>query len=363
MKSNQQTRTVFVIGAGASCEFSLPTGETLKRSIASKLDFLMDDLGRYHGGDLEIRLALILKSKENTGFANWIDSTTLISQAMPLAPSIDNFLNIHSDNEVVKFAGKSAIVKAIIEAEKASNLYYDPCSGDPKQIKFRNCENTWINSFFKSVTADCPISELPNRFNKLVFIVFNYDRCIEHFLFHAIMQYYNVDAKTSASMLSHLRVYHPYGTVGSLPYRGAESQTHFGATLEPNHIIQLSANINTFTEGSSKPEAELFEMRGALSQAQQIIFLGFAFHDINMNLLCEPKSEIKKDFIPRIFATAVGHSPSNTEEIISMLTRRFQTQKNMISIRYDRTCNELLNDYSRSIHFKPSPADSTARYT
>lgn len=362
MKPNQPTRSVFVIGAGASCEFSLPSGEMLKRSIASKLNFSMDDLGRYHGGDSEIRLALTLKSNENPTFNNWIDSTSLISRAMPLASSIDNFLNIHSDNEVVKFAGKAAIVKSIIEAEKASSLYYDPLSGDGKQIRFKNCENTWLNSFFKSVTTNCPVSELHKRFKNLTFIIFNYDRCIEHFLLHAIMLYYNVDAETSANILSHLQIYHPYGTVGSLPYIGATAHTEFGATLEPNHIIRLSTNINTFTEGSNKPDTELSDMREILSRANQIIFLGFAFHEINMDLLYTYEANIKNDFLPRIFATAVGQSPSDTEEITSMLSKRGRTQKNMISIRNDKKCNDLLNEYSRSIHFKIPPTNSTAQY-
>lgn len=359
---NRQASSVFIIGAGASCEFDLPAGDKLKQSIASKLNFSMDDFGKYHGGDNEIRLALTLRSNEDPTFNNWIDSTLLISQAMPLAPSIDNFLNIHSDNEVVKFAGKSAIVKCIIEAEKSSRLYYDPFTSRAKQIRFRNSENTWLNSFFKSVTTNCSLGELCIRFKKISFIVFNYDRCIEHFLLHAIMLYYNIDIDTSASVLSNLDIYHPYGTVGKLRNHAVTAPTPFGASLQPNEIIRLANNITTFTEGSNKSDTELFEMRKTLAEASQIVFLGFAFHDINMELLCAHKSSKIIETNPRIFATAFGQSSSDTEEIAKMLSKRFRCQKSAIIIRNDIKCNELLNEYSRAIDIKGSPANMTVQY-
>jgi hypothetical protein len=49
------------------------------------------------------------------------------------------------------------------------------------------------------------------------FIVFNYDRCIEHFIFHAAQSYYGVDPGRAAQFVAAISFYHPYGSIAPLP--------------------------------------------------------------------------------------------------------------------------------------------------
>jgi hypothetical protein len=50
------------------------------------------------------------------------------------------------------------------------------------------------------------------RFSTSVsFIVFNYDRCLEQFLFHALQKLYGLESQEAFAMLTDLRIIHPYG--------------------------------------------------------------------------------------------------------------------------------------------------------
>jgi hypothetical protein len=56
------SQTLFIVGAGASCEVKLPAGIDLKRQIRSKLNFEFEHEGLYFptSGDNEIFEALRL---------------------------------------------------------------------------------------------------------------------------------------------------------------------------------------------------------------------------------------------------------------------------------------------------------------
>jgi hypothetical protein len=44
----------------------------------------------------------------------------------------DDFLDIHQKNKFANMAGKAAIVRAILEAERASKLFYDRSNANNK---------------------------------------------------------------------------------------------------------------------------------------------------------------------------------------------------------------------------------------
>lgn len=54
-----KSKTVFIVGAGASCEAGLPSGDTLKERIAELLDIRFNDWGSDQiSGDRRIVKAL-----------------------------------------------------------------------------------------------------------------------------------------------------------------------------------------------------------------------------------------------------------------------------------------------------------------
>src|ERR1700749_1549999 len=89
--------TVFVVGAGGSCEFGMPSGAQLKNIISEKTTYTVDN-GKRNRGDWELVDAL---SKPSSGLdKNTILHTTReLAQAMPLALASANYLPTHSGDK------------------------------------------------------------------------------------------------------------------------------------------------------------------------------------------------------------------------------------------------------------------------
>lgn len=142
-----KSKTLFIVGAGASCEAGLPSGHDLKRRISDQLEINVID-GAARSGTYEALMHKSMALKDS--FVNYKNAAKQISRAMPLAISIDNYLDAHAHDSRIELCGKLAIVEAILESEKKSSLY--PAESLGHTIKFRNIENTWYTAFFKVLT-------------------------------------------------------------------------------------------------------------------------------------------------------------------------------------------------------------------
>jgi hypothetical protein len=122
-----RSKTVFVVGAGASREAGLPTGAELKRIIASKLDIKYRYGYELISGNPEIAEALREQAQQNGQDPNlFLHEAHKISDAMPQAISIDNFIDAHQGNVILEVCGKLSIAHSILEAEKNSKIYSNP---------------------------------------------------------------------------------------------------------------------------------------------------------------------------------------------------------------------------------------------
>ena len=175
--------TVFVIGAGASKEAELPTGNELTSRISELLDIRFDDTWgeRIESGDYAIVEALRLHVQQLGGgkgnMQPYIKAARHISDAMPQAISIDNFIETQQDNDnidEIALCGKLAIVRSILDAEKRSLLYFKRKRID-SNINFGSLEKTWYIPFFQMLTENCGKSGLKDSFESITLIIFNYD--------------------------------------------------------------------------------------------------------------------------------------------------------------------------------------------
>jgi hypothetical protein len=204
------------------------------------------------------------------------------------------------------------------------------------------------------LTENCQKNELTERFKSLTLIVFNYDRCIEHFIYHALQEYYNISADESAELVKNINIYHPYGKVGNLPWENSDRKIAFGA--EPNHqqLLELSQKIKTFTEGTDPAESEIIAIRNHMSLANKVVFLGFAFHKLNMALIT-PTSFDHTNSTLKCFATAYGVSDSDKAVIEGQIKGLYQSNasyQNEIKVNMaNLTCGKFFADYSRSLSF------------
>ena len=344
-------KTAFVIGAGASKEANLPTGLELKNTIAQLLDIRFPDGYTQKSGDFTIYEALRHFVKEennqNGDINSYLHEAWHVTSAMPQAISIDNFIDTHRDNAKIALCGKLAIVKSILDAERYSLLYFENRRID-STVNFKALERTWYSSFFQLLTENCSKYELKARFQTIALIIFNYDRCIEHFLLHAVQNYYKINETEAAELVKYINIYHPYGQVGYLPWQQHQSSVGFGETPNAQKLLLVADQIKTFAEGTDPDASEITEIREHMAKVSHLIFLGFAFHKLNMKLLT-PTPNLKGFNVVRCFATAYHLSESNKEAISEKIRSLYSPE---VGIKMaDLQCYAFFNEYKNSLEF------------
>ncbi len=270
-----------------------------------------------------------------------------IRDAMPQVISIDNFLDQHSDDKQIELCGKLAIVRKILEAESRSHLFIDP-SNIYNKMRFSDIEHTWVTNFWKLLTENCSQEALEGRFKSVAFIIFNYDRCIEHYLYYSLQNVYNMSPGDAASLVKCIEIYHPYGTVGSLPWLGQPNSIEYGATPNPHQLVNLAKQIKTFTEGTDEQSSDVLSIRSLTMTSSRILFLGFAFHKLNIDLLFSTPAN--QSAVRHIFATANGLSKSDISSIEVEIRNMGVSQANVL-IRGDLKCSQIFQEYWRSLSF------------
>ena len=341
--------TVYIIGAGASFEADLPVGNSLKDEIARilKMEF---EHGSFKDGNYELYQALRRHTNNNnTEVDEYLQACRHIRNNMPLAISIDNFIDSERGNEKLALCGKIGIVDSILKAEKRSKLYYDRYRGS-RTINFSGLESAWYLPFFRTLTENCRAEDLAERFSSITLVIFNYDRCIEHFLHNALMTYYRLSEAEAAEVIASLTFIHPYGTVGSLQWQDRASSTvmEYGGDIQTNQLIEYAQRIRTFTEGAHSDSMGI--LKSKMKCAERIVFLGFAFHRLNMELLS--LTDVDRYANPAeidCYATAFETSKSDQESINSSISHLYEGE---LKIHIENmTCSKLFSDYSRSLGY------------
>lgn len=348
-------KTVFIVGAGASEEAGLPTGHELKKIIAKALDIQFDYGYQMNRGDRQLYAALRLEADKAPSQKDLIQSFQqagwYIRDAMPQAISIDNFIDVHSADKHIELCGKLAIVRTILDAEARSALFVDPMQGK-RQLNHGGIEGTWFNGFFQRLTENCKPSGLAERLSSVVLVIFNYDRCVEQYLYYAFQNFYpSLNASEVGSLLRNVKIYHPYGTVGSIPWLRQDDAIEYGATPNAEQLLKLTSKIKTFTEGTDEAASDVVDIRFHVKNSLRLVFLGFAFHRLNNELLLPSGSSTSPPSGRSVFATAYGVSNSNVAAISAELAARGVLSAKDIQIRNDLTCSQLFTEYSRSMSF------------
>ena len=345
-------KTVIVVGAGASTEFGLPDGEGLKKGIHSLLDMEYDHFEGLKKGDREIWAAIKKYLNDNNLSTqpeddHYFQACGQICNTLPQSESVDNYIHSHRGHKGIELCAKLAIVRSILDAEKNSNLYIDT-SNIYNKIDFKKNESTWLNKFFILLTSGYLVEEIAERLTNITFIIFNYDRCIEHFLYHSLQNYCLITGNEAAKLLEDLNIYHPYGTVGNLHWRDSENIADFGTEPNVGLLLELVSQIKTFTEGTDPESSEIKAIRKSIRDANMVLFLGLAFRNLTLDLI---RPEIKtKEPIRRtlVFATAKNYSIHNRDISRNKLQSLCYCNLNNVVIRNELGCKELFTDYSES---------------
>lgn len=340
-----------LIGAGASKELGLPIGSELKENIARLLRIEFDDWGsKLQRGDYSICEAL--RNHATTIYDGqrlinpFLADLHHISDAMPQAISIDHFINDQRGRDNIEICGKLGITRAILQSEKSSSLYLKNERREDR-IDFSTTEASWLNPFARIITQSCTSNDLLNRFANIALIIFNYDRCVEHFLYHWLQSYYKVDQRLAAELVQSIDIYHPYGTVGPLPWQDQQRGVAYGADLHPQQLLNVAMQIKTFTEGTDPSSSEICGIRDLIGDTEKIVFLGFAYHKLNLDLL---RPQLPTNASSReIYGTAVGVSDVDIGIIQVELGQLFNCSRDFVHLRNNLPCNKIFGEFNHGL--------------
>jgi hypothetical protein len=342
--------TLLIIGAGAGQEVGLPVGTELSGQIANKVNFLHDDIGRIVGGDPEIRRLLVQKSRGGgEAVASYYSAGRQIAQGIQFSRSIDEFINKHKDNQEIQFCAKLAIAQAIVEAERSSALFIDQTIANRDFARPSQIQNSWFMEFVRILHDGLAKSDIDKLLDRLTIINFNYDRCVEQFLFYSLQYSYGVDAQRAAQALAGAKIIHPYGHLGALPWQDSHLGLHFGGDPHGStDILRISARIKTFYE-QLQDEVDLAAIKTAVAKADRIVFLGFGFHPQNMTML----RPVESTSVRQIYGTAYGESDAGvgtiTRNVRAVMGNEFINTSGQFHINRHLKCLNLLNEYSREL--------------
>ncbi len=320
-------KTVFVIGAGASCELELPAGEGLKSYISSSLKLGVNEkLGRFDDAAVQQAIEELCditpQKKADDRFDSLVSNAGIMANALPFALSIDNYLDAQRDHSLIKTLGKIGIAKSILDAERGSKLVKKrtgldlldrktKVDGNPSRSKV--VPDTWHLKLLQLLTAGRAQADIENVFDDVGFIVFNYDRCLEYFVSWALSAYYNVHDAVVKRALSKLEILHPYGQVGYLPWQDKSPKVAFGSS-GAEKLLSISEGIQTFTEAVESGLAS--QVKDMVQSAETLVFMGFGFLPQNVELLTV-KEPAKAS---RVFFTSYGISDTDVPLIIDDLS-------------------------------------------
>jgi hypothetical protein len=330
--------TTFVVGAGASVDYGFPLGEQLTKQIAEALD--MKGGGGSPAREL-IRTAITVACQHpdvQRDAPHLFQQTRALQAALATASSIDTFLENHSDNRDFELLGKMAIAACLITAERRSELRP---RHPGEMIDLARVEKSWLARLFTTVMVPgIPKSSVEQIFAHISFVVFNYDRCIEHYFEQAVASHFMLDLPTAASIVrKHLQIVHPYGDLGVL--NGAQVNVSFGEDYRPEThpagagIYAMSQRLLTFTESQKAQGAEAKNM---IHRAKRLVFLGFGFGEQNIELL-----RVAKSAVEHMRATVMGLSKSSQQEVqnrIALITGKGFA----LDCLHNCDCASLIND-------------------
>jgi hypothetical protein len=327
---------VFVVGAGASEEFRMPLATQMNTNIGRALNFIKDSNGKVFG-DQDLADALTVRFGGDA--ERYHAAATQLASRIGQFDSIDEALRWFSARPEIVELGKAAIVTQILREERGSKLF---SSRDSAEIPSGDFSDTWLPLFLSMATGSLTKEEAANAFDNVTIINFNYDRIIEHFLFARLQTHFGLTAEEAVASISSLNVIRPYGSVGLLPWQSGD--VPFGYHLPRNErLFTLANNVLTFTEQKLTAEVQS-AIRSAMQSARRVIFLGFGFHQQNMEILRVPSAEPWR----YVLATGLGIDPENHTTLQRQIAATVGCDPANVTI-LDRRSHRLLETMKPSI--------------
>lgn len=335
-----RTRTTFIVGAGASSELQMPTNEELLTRLGQGLDF--SRLGSpVQTRDMVMLSQFLAKlaAMANKSNEDVIGAANRLFTATKLGRSVDAILAQHDNDPLITACGKIAIVHLICQAEAKSILRLTPrIAGD---LPVQGTE-TWLFQLAQIITSGVPRSQVDRCLDNLSIICFNYDRSIEHFLPHAFVMAFGMSlADAQALIAAKLRIIHPYGTVGRLPWQAGDKAEVEWASEAPANIHNLMSQVRTAGE-VMRDQNLLIKMRTVVAESRRIAFLGFGFQPLNVDMLID--HGLTND--AEVIVSTWGMTPTTQSSVLRILRKKLGIVDDEAMLVAKARAFEVLRDYA-----------------
>jgi hypothetical protein len=261
-----EKRTVFVLGAGASCPYGYPSGAQLRKQICLETHHYREYLNTYY------RYPDDAESHEPwerfEAFADkFFKSDT---------ESIDIFM---VRNRQFASVGKYIIAFEVLDAESKSHFHEQAVEG-------QNWYSYLFRHLTKGVVSEEELCDLP--WEMIRFITFNYDRSLEYFLYESLRNSFtNLPVHKLFALLKRITITHVYGLIAPLEWQNPNERVDYRPQITESLLRSAAKNIKTIYE--EKESAELREAHELLQRAERIFFLGFGYAAENMEVLKLPE--------------------------------------------------------------------------
>jgi hypothetical protein len=247
--------TVLVLGAGASAPFGFPSGRELRDKITTGLRKEVNQL-------FQLLVAAGFNAELITGFRD-----KLLRSGQP---SVDVFLEHQPDFVAV---GKTAIAASLTPLEDEDRLF--------------GGKDNWYEYLFSKLGPSLLEDVAPSR---LSVITFNYDRSLDHFLYTALRNSYDLSPEKAAKyVLVGTPIVHVYGELGGLPSLGGGPGVRSYQPAEPANAVDTaklaSKAIRIMYEGGRDDNLALGQAQKLVREAEVICFLGFGYLQENLTRL------------------------------------------------------------------------------
>ena len=274
-----KTKTVFVLGAGASKPYGFPTG----KELAGMLWSLRTDAGNP-----------IVENLRQSGFAQADINEFLKEFNRSRLVSIDAFLSKRIDYGNI---GKYAIAATLSAHESEERC--SPNSVDQSE--------DWYTALWQALTADLKDTRILSS-NQVKFISFNYDRSLEHVLQQATESTFKLAPDAAFQLWSKMEICHVYGQLGKYEFPESNSCRAYGQ-VDAASLKLAAEGIKIIPE--SRHDGSMFDyVRNWFDWAERICFLGFGFDQLNCERLdltrvLNFKNSLDKP-LPTIYASTLG---------------------------------------------------------
>jgi len=262
------TKTVLVLGAGASAPYGFPTGKELVKRI---LEFVTPPqsltwCAAFHEW---VQAHAAADAAAWAGIAKEMKSLSrALLECRPR--SIDEFLERRQD---VAAAGRLAISVLLLSAE----------AGSEQPLRSDETKGHWYDDLKSQLVNP---SEQLGR-DQLRIITFNYERSLEHYLYRSLKPYYNggITDEDYGNALRQIRFLHIYGSLGPLSWQSGAGVVPYAARGY-GHILNAVRGIKVLHEGVEDDVQQNFQTaQDWLQWADRILFFGFGFHRDNVERL------------------------------------------------------------------------------